>query len=362
MGWIHSFSATASETDKFSGKPNHLSLLAAGLIGEAGSVLTELKKSAREREAYPIYRTKMYEEVGDFLWYFVRVVDVVAPDLLPDLKDYPVKADADEALALANNLKFASLVGSVAGLVSEQDSNGTELRKALRQVWESLLIVAAAAGVQLEDAAKQNIKKIQSRWPLEKKYHGFFDEDLEEEEQLPRELEVEFRERLHNGMSTVFLRCNGVSFGDRLTDNIEDRDGYRFHDIFHFAYAVHLGWSPVIRALLKTKRKSKSKTDEEQDGARAIIVEEAVSASAFSRSKQLNFFDGIDKVDYDLLKTIREFVAGFEVDKVPLWQWETAILEGNRVFRLLKANRGGIVKLDMRNRTIKYTAPMAKRH
>ena len=64
------------------------------------------------------------------------------------------------------------------------------------------------------------------------------------------------------------LRCNGLNFGDRLTDNIVDPDGYRYHDIFHFAYAVHLGWSPVIRSLLRAKRKSVPATDENEDGGR----------------------------------------------------------------------------------------------
>ena len=66
----------------------------------------------------------------------------------------------------------------------------------------------------------------------------------------------------------------------------------------------------------------------------------------FSRAKHLGFFDGVHQVDYDLLKIIRDFVLGFEVDAVPLWQWEAAILEGFRVFRLLRTNRGGSVELD----------------
>jgi len=34
-------------------------------------------------------------------------------------------------------------------------------------------------------------------------------------------------------------------------------------------------------------------------------LEEAVSAIVFSRAKQLSFFDGIDHLDHDLLKTVR---------------------------------------------------------
>jgi hypothetical protein len=154
----------------------------------------------------------------------------------------------------------------------------------------------------------------------------------------------------------VILRCNGVNFGDRLTDNIEDPDWYRYHDIFHFAYIVHLGWSPVIRALLHCKRKSHPEIDEAQDGARAIILDEAVSATVFSYAKHLNLFEGIDHVDYDLLKSIRGFIDGYEVSAVPLWQWEIAILDGYRVFRLLRNNRGGRIILDLNKRDIRYIA------
>ena len=51
--------------------------------------------------------------------------------------------------------------------------------------------------------------------------------------------------------------------------NIADADGYRYHDIFHIANAVFLGWSPVVRALLRCKRKSQPHIDENEDGARA---------------------------------------------------------------------------------------------
>jgi hypothetical protein len=159
----------------------------------------------------------------------------------------------------------------------------------------------------------------------------------------------------------VLLRCNGINFGDRLTDNIEDPDGYRYHDIFHFAHAVHLGWSPVVRALLRCKRKSSSKKDEGQDGARAVILEEAVAAIVFSRAKEMNFFDGVDHVDYDLLKTVQEFIQGFEVDQVPLWQWEAAILDGYATFRKLRSNRGGTVTIDLVRRELTYLAPTTRR-
>ena len=54
----------------------------------------------------------------------------------------------------------------------------------------------------------------------------------------------------------VRLLVDGKPFGAELTDNAYDPDGYRFHDVFHFAYAAVLGWSPITRALLRRKRKS----------------------------------------------------------------------------------------------------------
>ena len=34
--WLLEFAAAAERTDRFAGKPDHIALLAAGLIGEAG--------------------------------------------------------------------------------------------------------------------------------------------------------------------------------------------------------------------------------------------------------------------------------------------------------------------------------------
>src|SRR5205809_953149 len=87
--WLLAFAVAAEKTDSFAGNPDHVRLLDAGLIGEAGSVVAEFKKVHRERDAYPVYRNRMLEEVGDFLWYYVRIVSVLAPSLLSDLRTLP---------------------------------------------------------------------------------------------------------------------------------------------------------------------------------------------------------------------------------------------------------------------------------
>lgn len=131
-------------------------------------------------------------------------------------------------------------------------------------------------------------------------------------------------------------------------------DDYRFHDVFHLAYAAILGWSPVLRALLKVKRKSNPKIDEAQDGARAILIEEGISTLIFHRAIRLNHFASIKALDYSLLKLIPEFVSGYEVEVCPLWQWEKAILDGYAVFRQLKLHRRGIVTADLKKRSISF--------
>ena len=147
---------------------------------------------------------------------------------------------------------------------------------------------------------------------------------------------------------------NGVFIGAPLTDNIKDPDGYRFHDVFHFAHAAILHWSPTTRALIKQKRKSNPKIDETQDGGRAIVVEEGLTAWIFSYAKNLDYFREQNSLSFDLLKTIQQFVIGYEVESCPLKLWEDAILQGYSVFREVRNNNGGIIIGDRSQRTIKY--------
>lgn len=178
-----------------------------------------------------------------------------------------------------------------------------------------------------------------------------FDSDFPEEERLPDHFEISINQR-SSGRS--YMQWNGVFIGDPLTDNIRDPDGFRFHDVFHFSHAAILNWSPTFRALIKHKRKSVPKVDEAQDGGRAIVIEEGLTAWIFARAKELNYFAGQESVSFDLLKTIQQFVAGYEVEDCPLRPWEVAILEGYRVFREVRNHSGGIIVVDRVARTIEY--------
>ena len=124
--------------------------------------------------------------------------------------------------------------------------------------------------------------------------------------------------------------------------------------MFHLAYVAVLGWSPVIRALLKLKRKGEPAVDEAQDGARATLIEEGVTTWIFGQAQRLKFFDGLKAGDLplDMLKHVREFVAGYEVQDCPLWQWEEAILQGYAAFRFLQLHRRGRLTVDLENRRL----------
>jgi hypothetical protein len=157
----------------------------------------------------------------------------------------------------------------------------------------------------------------------------------------------------------VLQQCQGINIGDRLTDNRILGDDYRFHDVFHLAYAAILGWSPVLRALFKVKRKSKPEIDESQDGARAILSEEGIATWIFNHGVRNNDFRTVTSLDYSLLKAVRELAKGHEVEDRPLWQWEWAILEGFRIFRKIREpeHRGGTVVADLVKHTIEFEPP-----
>ena len=225
------------------------------------------------------------------------------------------------------------------------------------QLLALLAMVSARFGLNFGELAQRNLAKITDRWPGKvRTYHKLFDQENQPHEQLPRQFEVEFIQRKVGSRLIVVQQIKGINVGDPLTDNIHKPDGYRFHDVFHLAYAVHLGWSPVIRALLKVKRKSDPQIDENEDGARAAIIEEGIATWIFNHAKRRKLFADIEegRLEYALLKQVRAMVEGYEVDQCPLWQWERAILEGFRVFRLLKDNKGGVVTIDLDGRMIDY--------
>lgn len=356
-----------------------------GLFGEVGSLLSELKKKQRDKDAYIAYHDSVIEEFGDVLWYFSSAalragldLSVIAQRVAARLEDWDYHgrsgaktfADLQKRQAaftgpLATEIveqRLIALAGKVGLLVEDFASgrivsNRDVLSADLVEIFRALLVAADDADVSLEDAARRNIAKTLSRWPTVQEWGPLFDESFDTDEQLPRRIEIVFKEKNIGGRTYVVQQCQGVTIGDRLTDNRSEPDDYRFHDVFHLAYAAILGWSPTLRAIFKVKRKSRSEIDENEDGARARLIEEGVSAWIFNHAMRNQHFRSVSSIDYGVLKAVREFVRGYEVESRPLWQWERAILEGFRVFRELRTHRGGTVIADLSSHSISFEPP-----
>lgn len=287
------FAEYQEEAAKTDDLPDDQALLVAflGLGGEAGSLLTEYKKLLRDGSAHERFEASVTEELGDVLWY----VATVASRLKMDLSE----------IAATN-------------LAKTSDRWGTP---------------------------DEDLAGLSPRLP---------DESFPAHEQLPRSFRVSFEETTIGNRKTVKLTSqHGTKVGAVLRDNSYEDDGYRFHDAMHLAHMAVLGWSPVLRKLLDLKRRSNSMTDEIEDGGRAAVIEEAVVAFTYDYARNHAYLDGVGKLDYNFLRTIKSLTSGLEVARWPLKTWESAILQGFEVWRSLNRDGGGTIECDMRTRTIR---------
>lgn len=363
---LSDYAAEIAATDVLN--PSDFNPVLQGLYGEVGGIMATVKKHVRDKSAYPGFKKAAEEEFGDTLWYLAAIcrrLNVPLDEIFGEaanhgnFKNVGAASDIAEGAMAYIAVPIAATASLDTTLVRLGQSaaallGSTPARAELVAFARAYLDAIHAAEVAFSEVARSNLRKARGAF-IEPQADDLVELDFDSkfgiEEQLPREFKIRVNQR---GSGKSYLQWNGVFIGDPLTDNIADRDGYRFHDVFHFANAAILHWSPVMRALIRHKRKSNPKFDEEQDSGRAIVVEEGVAAWIFSRAKELNFFENQEKVSLGILKTIGEFVSGYEVEKCPLKLWEKAILEGYAVFRQLKANQGGWIIGNREQRTIKY--------
>jgi len=218
---------------------------------------------------------------------------------------------------------------------------------------------AHKADIELGEVAALNLKRIEERWPTEDSVQPpkLLDDDFPVEEQLPRKVSVVFEEVEDDGAMKLRISAEGSQLGNYLTDMNYDDDGYRFHDAFHLTYAALLGWSPISREFFKTKRRSDPRLKEVEDGGRAGVIEEAISAHVFAYAAEEKFLEGVPHVDSELLRNITGMVSHLEVRTRTVAEWERAIFRSFEVWRALRDNRGGTLHLDLRARTIEYERP-----
>lgn len=374
-GWllVATFEGHAAKTDQLDDRDLDTAVL--GLVGEVGSLVSALKKKRRDTDGFFGYHEAVVEELGDVLWYISAIARRGGTSLSE------VMARAAGHAGDASTIRFADLTAggparpgafeaSLLALAGEAGDlakrfaigayhdNPDALRGDLIKFVRPLAEAAAATEVDLDGAAAKNIEKREDRWPTERRFPPPKDDGLHVDEQLPRKMRVLIYEREVNGTNFVFQKSGGILLGDRLTDNHLPPDDYRFHDVFHLAHAAVLGWSPTTRALLRIKRKSQKAVDENEDGARANLIEEGLTTWIFETAKQHRFFASTSKLGLDLLKDIKRFVRGYEAEALPMWLWESAILQGYAVFRELQASRRGVVMTDLDLRRI-WLEPMS---
>lgn len=291
---LREYQSAAVQTDCLPAGP-HTDLLVPllGLAGEVGELQTEYKKALRDGDDPGHYRNRFAEELGDVLWYVA---------------------------ALATKLGF-----------------------------------------DLNQIAQFNLEKSRERWGRRcglSEPRPPFDLDYPEFERLPRRFRVELRtEEIETGRMVVQAYMDGRKLGDHLTDNAYMNDGYRFHDTFHYAFAAVLGWSPITRWLLNRKRKSRGQVDEVEDGARAKAAEEAISLFVFCHAKEYNWLEGNASVSSEMLRSIKWMASGLEAAKCATGEWENAIMQGFAAWRVIERNHGGILCLDLDERTITGLPP-----
>jgi NTP pyrophosphatase (non-canonical NTP hydrolase) len=371
------FAKQIARTDK---RPSSdaLRIAVLGLFGELGSLMSEVKKEIREGPSYLSYKSTLVEEAGDLLWYFGALATTLGIPIHQVVGDaVGCEVTADEPLnGVQSKLSYLPRsssdhwlhAGRNVGLLADHVASygrDEHLPALVADALRAVLIAFDAAEIGLSEAVAHNVNKSLSRFPLSRKPLPLYDDRktpdggiLREDERLPRFLPFDFEEIEIGARKLVVQKVFQIKIGDPLTDNIGDPDDYRFHDVFHIAYAAILGWSPVLRSLLKVKRKSYPHIDENQDGARATLIEEGISTFVFNHAKP-HLFAGATGVDYRLLSTIKEFVRGYEVEDQPFWAWERAILRGYDVFRQLKVERRGRVTMDLTSRDISFESVSA---
>lgn len=265
---------------------------------------------------------------------------------------FPLMGVASEVGSLINQYKKRVRDGDAHALFSDR------VAEELGDVLWYVANLATKLNLELEEVAELNLRRTSERWPKSgaRVPASLLDDDFPPGEQLPRTASVQFEEVEVEGRIMVQISSGGEQIGNFLTDMNYSDDGYRFHDAFHLGYAALLGWSPVARAFFDVRRKSDPRVREVEDGGRAVVIEEAISAFVFDYARQQRFLDGVSHVDFELLRTVQSLVSHLEVRTRTAAEWEDAILRSYAVWRQIRDHCGGTVKLDLPGRTVEFEA------
>ena len=220
-----------------------------GLFGEVGCIMSTAKKHVREGAADPGVKKVAAEEFGDTLWYLAalcRRINIKLDDLFASAAggdDFKLVGAASDMIdgALAHVLVPTSTISidatlfelghAAAALLRDVPDNADIVRFA--RVYLNAL---HAAKLTFAEVARGNVQKAQGAFIVPRlEDQENFDSQFGIEEQLPSQFRIRITQR---SSGRCYLQWKGVFIGDPLTDNIADPDGYRFHYVFHLAFAA----------------------------------------------------------------------------------------------------------------------------
>lgn len=426
---IKHYAAFVSRTDQFSERVPHEAkkIATLGLTSEIGSIVSAIKKETlREGGAIssPLAKAELVEELGDAMWYAFALAriqdggnseDILLSDIRklkleigqndergarirkvltePEVTAFFEGAEAFEnhprrqlsdyqklafKTARTNDGLLLTVCASILTQLGAQlmwhllpdiekelnpESIGRPINIILSEIAWHLCAIASLYSLDIDDIAQANFEKSNARHKSEKST-ALYDSNFPKEEQLPRRFEVEFKSL---SADTSQMYWNGKELGHPLKDQYYEGDGYRFHDVMHLANAAVLGWSPVLRDLMKIKRVSCPATKQSEDGGRSAVVEELVikyiHVEASRRAKEFQgevsaedrvLFPEDREIPFSMIKKVRELTIGHEVYANKYWEWEQAIREGYRVFQYLRMHKQGKIIVDLNERKLSF--------
>jgi NTP pyrophosphatase (non-canonical NTP hydrolase)/phosphopantetheinyl transferase (holo-ACP synthase) len=425
------YAAFVEKTKQFVGKPTNeqRSIALYGLVSEIGSLVAAVKKrilsEAGEGPHWDQPNDEIKEELGDSFWYCYSAAHVMNGGYVDILADNigalrtEMSGGDDRAHMIAQSLDPANRIAFLEGAAMLKHESGYTfddyqrlayktartdgrvlLEVCLALLWQHgaellrtmlpanevalhtnvanrraavilggiawhLSAIASLYHLSLDEVVESNCEKVQFR-SVRGTPTTLHDAGRDAKEQFPRQFDVAF---VRIGPQKSRMYFDGKPLGDDLTDNYYEDDGYRFHDAIHLAFIGHLGWSPVVRSLMKRKRKSRDdRVDEVEDGGRAKVVEELVikaihtegdrQAKAAGRcvvGTPTRLFPERTLINFKLLKMLRAYVDGLEVAKNTFWEWEDAIFDGCDMFFQLSNEKQGTVHIDLERHTLSFS-------
>jgi NTP pyrophosphatase (non-canonical NTP hydrolase) len=231
----------------------------------------------------------------------------------------------------------------------------SRLREELGDVLWYVSTLAGHFNLTLDEVAAANLlKATERRLHTNPVTFAVLDGGFTDDERLPRLFNAEFRNSGPPQRQQLEVFIDGLKCGSTLTDNSYSGDDYRYHDLLHLSFATVLGWSPVLRALLKRKRRSNELLDEVEDGGRAVAIEEGIAALVFNYARQHSLLKSVERLDWPLLRTCHEMATHLEVSVRSLNDWEDAILQAFSIWREMKEHNGGTVVCNLDSRRLRF--------